>query len=371
MALDSPTCVDIFSGCGGASLGFRLKGFRIAAALDNNEIASKTYEDNLGLEPIVEDINAISGREILKKAGLARGETTVLIGCPPCQGFSRLRKKKFDKRNKLVYSYLDIVHTIRPRYLLFENVPGILEVAQGTYFEKVCDRLYDMGYGYVTSELDAVNYGVPQFRKRVILLATRMKKSFPNLRLPSWTHCSPSETRLPHLSPWITVRQAISDLPRVSSGGHSEKVPNHEARSHRALVSRRIRAIPKNGGGRKDMRRDLWLKCHRESRENVGFCDVYGRLRWDTPSVTITSGCTNPTKGRFLHPTQNRGITTREAARLQSFPDRGRPRKGFARDFIFAGNREEADSQIGNALPVRMSEAMAGTIQELLDSSCS
>src|SRR2546425_621219 len=140
------TCIDIFSGCGGASLGFMLRGFQIAAAVDNDESACKTYRNNLGLDPMVEDITELSSREILKRAGMKPAEPTVLIGCPPCQGFSRLRKKKFDKRNRLVFTYLDIIKTIRPKFVLFENVPGILEVAKGAYFDSICDGLYAMGY---------------------------------------------------------------------------------------------------------------------------------------------------------------------------------------------------------------------------------
>jgi len=276
-----------------------------------------------------------------------------------------MRRKKFDRRNRLIYKYVDLVKDLNPEFVLFENVPGILKVARGTYFEWVCDRLYDMGYGYVTSVLDAVNYGVPQFRKRVILLATRLKPCFPFLRLPLWTHSSPTESKRLRLSSWVTVRDAIGDLPPVRSSQNHESLSNNEAGIHGTLVLKRIKDIPKNGGSRSDMRKRLWLDCHSPSKKDVGFHDVYGRLRWNQPAGTITSGCTNPTKGRFIHPTQNRALTAREAARLQSFPDRLRPLHWYKEDFVFQGNRAQVSTQIGNALPPRTAGELANTILEV------
>jgi DNA (cytosine-5)-methyltransferase 1 len=365
MVKKSPTVIDLFSGCGGASLGFLLQGFTLAAAVDNDEAACKTYSTNLGLEPLLEDIDATSAKEILKSADLKSGEPTVVIGCPPCQGFTRLRKRKFDRRNRLIYNYVNLVEELKPEFVLFENVPGILKVARGTYFEWVCNSLYEMGYGYVTSVLDAVNYGVPQFRKRVILLATRLKPCFPFLRLPMWTHSSPTHSRGLRLDTWVTVRDAIGRLPPVRVSQDHSSLSNNETGIHGALVLKRIRDIPKNGGSRSDMHRRLWLECHSPSKTDVGFRDVYGRLRWNRPAGTITSGCTNPTKGRFIHPTQNRALTAREAARLQSFPDRLRPLTGYERDFVFEGNRHEVSSQIGNALPPLLSSSLANTILDI------
>jgi len=369
MAKEAPTVIDLFSGCGGASLGFLLQGFRLAAAIDNDKAACETYKTNLGLEPLLGDVGSTSAKEILDSAGLRPREPTVVIGCPPCQGFTKLRKKKFDKRNRLIYKYVDLVKELKPEFVLFENVPGILRVARGTYFEWVCNSLYDLGYGYVTSVLDAVNYGVPQFRKRVIVLATRLRPCFPFLRLPLWTHSSPAESKRLRVNPWVTVRDAIGDMPPLEAGQNNVSLPNSETGTHGSLVLKRIRDIPKNGGSRSDMRKRLWLDCHDPSKTDVGFLDVYGRLRWNRPAGTITSGCTNPTKGRFIHPTQDRALTAREAARLQSFPDRLRPLDWYKEDFVFKGNRAEVSTQIGNALPPRTAGELANTILEIASRS--
>lgn len=222
------------------------------------------------------------------------------------------------------------------------------------------------GYHYVYETLDAVNYGVPQFRRRLLLLATRVKSIFPVLKLPARTHASPQEAMKLKLRSWANVRDAIGDLPSVKSGESDPTIPNHKAWNHTEKILRRIRQVPKDGGFRTDIKRELWLKCHSSDDDNIGFYDVYGRLRWNKPANTITSGCTNPSKGRFIHPEQDRGLSVREAARLQSFPDARLPIKGFRTDFVFHGTDTEAATQVGNTFPVKWALATSGTIRRLV-----
>ena len=363
---ETPTAMDIFSGCGGASLGFVLRGFEIVASIDNDASACKTYKANLGGDPIVDDVKEFSGNDLLKQSGMARGETTVVIGCPPCQGFSRLRKQHSDKRNRLIFDFIGIVRQVRPKFVTFENVPGVLEVAGGRYFRQLRSELSSMGYHSVYSSVNAVNYSVPQFRRRVLLLATRLKRLARDLRLPASTHCPPWDARRAEgLDRWMTVRDAIGDLPPIRSGERFTSIANHVSRNLSDAVLKKVVKIPVNGGSRTDLKKSMWLDCHRDVDGNIGFRDVYGRLRWDNPSNTITSGCTNPSKGRFLHPEQDRALSLREAARLQSFPDSLSSVEGFCNDFQFFGNHGEVATQIGNALPVRLGEAIAETISHI------
>lgn len=337
------TLIDLFCGCGGASLGFIRKGFKIVAALDKDPKVVETYHRNIGIQPLVGDIENVRGREILKVAGLKKGEPTVLIGCPPCQGFTSHigRAGKRDKRNGLVEVYAQRVGEILPLFMVFENVPGILRDHGKKHFELFLERLDDLGYTAVWDVLQAADYGVPQLRKRVVVIAGRDKSL--RLRLPEPTH----------RGHWRTVRDAIADLPSLRAGECHPAVPNHIAPNHSPRILKLIRHIPKDGGGRFDLPRHLWLKCH---LKHDGHRDVYGRMRWDAPAPTLTYGCTNPSRGRFIHPEQDRSITPREAARLQSFPD----------GFIFYSTPTHAATHIGNAFPVLLAQKIAGAIMRLL-----
>lgn len=345
-----PTLIDLFCGCGGASLGFIRKGFKIVAALDKDPKAVETYSHNIGIRPLVGHIENARGKEILKATGLKKGEPTVLIGCPPCQGFTIHRGKagRRDRRNGLVEVYIERVKEIMPLFVVFENVPGILRDHGKKHFELFLERLDDLGYTAVWDVLQAADYGVPQLRKRVVAIASRDKSL--KLRLPEATHAkNPASGR----KSWRTVRDAIGDLPPLRSGESSPAVPNHVVPNHSPRILKLIQHIPKDGGSRCDLPRRLRLKCH--LRHN-GHRDVYGRMRWDAPAPTLTYGCTNPSRGRFIHPEQDRAITPREAARLQSFPD----------DFIFHSAPTHAATHIGNAVPILLAQKIGGVIMRLL-----
>ena len=285
----------------------------------------------------------------------------MLVGCPPCQGFTRMRNGNGtnDPRNDLVLHYLLFVAVIRPRCVVFENVPGIIRQKHGkALFDQLCLGLRELGYGFNYTNpgklLNAADYGVPQLRKRLVLLAGRDGHIIP---YPAPTHGKPSSTEVltGKLEAWRTVREAIADLPPIQAGERSECFANHSARLMGKRVANFISRVPHDGGSRKDAPEEYWLDCHKKA--NCGHSDVYGRLALSHPSGVITSGCTNVSKGRFVHPTQNRGLSFREAARLQSFPD----------DYVFEGNYEEIAQQIGNAVPPRLAHAIGITLGQWLD----
>lgn len=348
--------LDLFCGAGGTALGFHRAGFRVVGAVDIDPAAARTFQHNLGLAPLVADLAAISPQQLLHHFNLQADQIDVLVGCPPCQGFTRMRNDKGadDPRNDLVLRYLEFVEAIRPRCVVFENVPGLARQQHGSkVFRAFCHDLAALGYDVDPDNagrvLNAADYGVPQLRKRLVLIAGRKPLHVP---YPSPSHADPAHTR--NLKAWVTVGEALAGLPPLEAGSKSD-IPNHVARAMRSRVHNFIQLVPLNGGSRRDVPYEYWLPCHK--KERCGHYDVYGRLASNAPAVVMTSGCTNVSKGRFAHPTQHRGITFREAARLQSFPD----------DFIFLGNWDDIDLQIGNAVPPLLAEAIAHTIRTALD----
>jgi len=347
--------IDLFSGAGGTGLGFQQAGFTILAALERDNSAATTYENNLDIEPWVGDIGDITPVDFRQQTGLAPGVLDVLVGCPPCQGFTRMRNAAGagDERNALVARYLEFVLEFRPRFVLFENVPGIIRTTHGqVYYRQLVEGLRAAGYAVRREEVNAADYGVPQHRRRVIVLGGRNQEAPP---FPERTHGNPdgSQVFLGARHPWRTVRMAIEGYPELVAGEIHPTIPNHRARRLGLRVATFIAAVPEDGGSRTDVPWALWLECH---RRQDGHHDVYGRLRWDTPANVITSGCTNVSKGRFVHPVQNRGLTPREAAALQGFPD----------DFVFYGNIESISAQIGNAVPPPLAAALPASLNERL-----
>lgn len=260
-----------------------------------------------------------------------------------------------DERNPLVLRYLDFVNEFRPRFGLFENVPGLLRTEHGrAFYDSLYSGLRAIGYGISSREIDAADYGVPQHRRRVIVIIGR-DGEVPHF--PFRTHSSPSssDVRGGFCKPWLTVRDAIGKYPRVGAtgaqGGNSSYANHYAARLSKSVLNF-IRQVPRDGGSRTDVPREQWLRCH---IEHTGHRDVYGRLRWDSPANTITTGCSNVSKGRFVHPEQDRAITLREAAALQGFPD----------DFVFYGR--DIASQIGNAVPPPLARTLALALRENLD----
>lgn len=321
-----------------------MAGFRVVGAVEIEAAAAETYRTNHPEVHLWErDIRELSADEILTTLGMERGELGLLAGCPPCQGFSSMRtlnggKRVIDRRNDLVFEFVRLVDALYPKAIMMENVPAL---AENRRMREVLLELEKRGYDVGNSPrvLNAADFGVPQRRRRMIMICSRVG------HIP---FASPAQDR-------VTVRHAISGLPKPGNSGD----PLHdfpEKRSERVL--RMIRRIPKNGGSRFEAGQRYQLECHKRCD---GFKDVYGRMRWDTQSPTITGGCTNPSKGRFLHPAENRAITLREAALLQGFP----------RDYRFSlkHGKQGASLMIGNALPPEFIRRQALRIGQVLTES--
>lgn len=322
-------------------MGFKRAGCSIAGAVDVDVSASATYREYFKADALTMDIRKLDGKSILKIFGLKRSEIDIVVGCPPCQGFTKMRngEGEGDPRNGLVRSFLRIVSDLKPQYLTFENVPGILDPLHRDRFDALRRSLKRQGYETEYGVLQAAHFGVPQFRKRLVFLARRGTKP----ELPEETH---APERGEGRREWRTVGKTIRDLPPLRAGEQHPRIKNHNARNHSPKVRELLKRIPRNGGSREDIHRRYWLDCH---KEHDGHHDVYGRMTWDEPSPTITSGCTNPSRGRFVHPTQSRGLSPREAARLQTFPD----------SFAFHGLDHQIEAQIGNAFPPVLAERIA------------
>jgi DNA (cytosine-5)-methyltransferase 1 len=320
-----PTAIDLFAGCGGLTCGLKKARFTVVGAIELHPLAAKSYRQNHPeVDVLQEDIRKIDPDKWIAALGLKSGELDLLAGCPPCQGFSTLRTKNgarsnCDSRNSLVREMLRLVDVFRPKAILMENVPGLRSKA---VFDEFIRELEDRGYLVPNPTVhDVADYGVPQRRKRLVLAAGL------GFEIPF----ADTAKRL------RTVRVVIEDLkPAGSSGDHWHDLP--ETRSD--LMRRRIAATPRDGGSRSAWPEELWWDCHRHTD---GFKDICGRMKWDDAAPTITGGCSNPSKGRFLHPEEDRCITIREAALLQTFP----PHYKFAKE----AGKQGAALMIGNAIP--------------------
>lgn len=349
------TAVDLFAGGGGLSEGLKQAGFSIVGAVENDLNVVDTYRVNHPQAHLFDyDIRHLSAKELLNKCGLKKGELDLLTGCPPCQGFSTLTKQynANDARNSLINEVTRLVEELYPKTIMIENVPGLKTRGQ-VFLNDFLTTLDKLGYNYCYDVLQVADYGVPQTRKRFVLLASRIGK----IRIPEITH-----ERLGMKKPkWLTVKEAFKGLtsPMLLSESRAIGGP----KSLNWVVSRdlaeinisRLKHIP-TGGNRFFIPDNLRPNCHKGN--NSGFSNVYGRMAWDAPSPTITGGCTTLSKGRFGHPEELRTISVREAARLQSFPDS----YVFDSEFI-----DHVCQMIGNALPVKFAEKMSIACKQLLN----
>ena len=347
-----PTAIDIFAGCGGATLGCKNAGFEVRSAVEVDPVACRSYRiNNPEVNLLERDINQLTANEILTAANLGYGQTTVLLGCPPCQGFSRQSKLGVkDDRNSLVWRFVSLAVDMAPEFIVFENVPGLSNGVGRVRWARAKGLLQRSGYQLVEDIVDAVSFGVPQFRKRLLMLAWRSDS--PPLSMPQASHNNPEKNNASQLIPWVTVRDAFNNLPIVSLDKPGLTDPLHRTSKHKQIVLQRLSYIPHDGGCRRSLPDSLVLQCH---KSHSGHWDVYGRMWWDKPSPTLTTGCTNVTRGRFAHPQLDRAIILREAARLQTFPDW----------YQFDGTRSEIANQIGNAVPPLLAEVIARHIFSL------
>ncbi|ESY09361.1 DNA-cytosine methyltransferase [Mesorhizobium sp. LNJC386A00] len=328
-----PTAVDIFCGSGGVSQGLRSARWKVVAACDNDPTASATYRANHPKTKFIEgniEEDATIDR-IVTKVGTQH--INLLVICAPCQPFSsqnRFRGK--DDREQLIVRALAVAERLDSDMIFFENVPGLASAAYRCVLDEVRNKLSYLGYALSKPMVrDAADYGVPQRRRRCIMFAAKKQAA-----VDAFVR---SDVRVPPK----TVMQAIADLDALGAGEASTRDPLHRARMHLPIAIERLRRIPKDGGSRSSLPAHLELRCHVGKKKHE-FSDVYGRMAWSDVAPTLTTGCTDVTRGRYAHPEQDRAITLREAARLQSFPD----------DYSFIGNTSQIAAQIGNAVPPDM-----------------
>lgn len=329
--------IDLFCGAGGLTLGLRRAGWEVVAGIDVDEAARATYERN-NSEAIFmpADLRSVSDQEVRILAGTAQSSELLLAGCAPCQPFSKQRRRGSARKRAeatLLGQFARLVGLLEPKVVLMENVPGITEVPGFSSLRRFLRTLRDFDYEYDHGVLNARDFGVPQHRRRYVLLAARGSP----VVLPS-PGANPG-------SDVLTVRTTIQRFPAIDAGKSDPSVPNHLAARLSALNVKRIQATPANGGSRRDWPEGLMLECHQKT---AGFSDVYGRMWWDRVAPTLTSRCNSLSNGRFGHPEQNRAISLREAAALQTFPD----------DYEFFGTSNRIARWIGNAVPVSFAAAL-------------
>jgi DNA (cytosine-5)-methyltransferase 1 len=334
-----PIAIDLFSGSGGLTVGLKKAGFKVVAGVELDSLSAETYRKNhRDVHLWEEDIRGINLESVKTRLGIKPGELHLLAGCPPCQGFSTIRTRKKgvaveDPRNALVGEFIRFVAGLLPKAIMVENVPGLVSYDG---FTEVVAKIKALGYSCKYGIFDAADYGVPQRRERLVLVGSR-NGAIPLAKASGKVH---------------HVRDVIGSLPAAGKSGDAL----HDVVERRsAKVAAMIKLVPKDGGNRINLPKEYQLACHKAC---TGFRDVYGRMAWDEVSPTITSGCTNPSKGRFIHPEQDRAITPREAALLQGFPAK----------YFFSDKRgkEGAARLIGNAFPPEFARRFAAEIYEVL-----
>ena len=344
-----PRVIDLFAGVGGLSLGFEKKGFDVVLANEYDaSIATSYIANHKNTKMIVGDITSLDLEDTFGKLA---GTIDVVIGGPPCQGFSQKGQRKtiHDERNFLFKYYVSVVELVKPKYFVMENVPNLL-TAEGGYFRHEIEELFNnLGYSLEYGVLNASDYGVPQNRRRAVIIV-KLDGDAPKLPVPKRNN--------------VTIWDAISDLAYLESGEGSEeqeykypaesdyekmlrkdssKLFNHIATKHSPLALERLALIPPNAG------REVLPEEHLTKSIYSG---TWTRMKKDEISVTITTRFDTPSSGKFTHPFLNRAITVREAARIQSFPD----------NFHFVGNKGSQMKQVGNAVPPLLAAAIAEVI---------
>ena len=337
--------VDLFCGIGGLSYGMKSAGFKILSGYDLDWTCRYAYENNNDAKFNYKDIRNVTGAEI--QSQYSKKSIKVLAGCAPCQPFSSYafkNKKKDPNKYDLLYEFGRLVKEVHPDIVTMENVPSIASFKLKSVLGDFVTTLKDEGYSVSYQVVYCPNYGIPQTRKRLVLLASRLG----NIDLISQTHKKGN---------YVTVRDVIGDLPPLNAGDSCLYDSLHRCVALGELNMRRMKATP-YGGGWKDWPEELRLECHKK-RSGLSFGSVYGRMRWDEPSPTMTTQCTGIGNGRFGHPEQDRAISVREAALLQTFP----------LNYKFFENEKEvsitkASRYIGNAVPPRLGKVIADSIIE-------
>lgn len=379
------TAIDLFSGAGGFSLAAHNVGIDVLAAIEFDQSAAETYRKNLverlgaPTKVFAQDITKFDIDLLIRDQGIQKGQLDILLGGPPCQGFSSHRFKdsgKDDPRNALLIRYFDFVEFLKPKAFLVENVPGLLWPRHEKYLNNFLTLAKDHGYQVITGTplvLNARDYGVPQNRRRAFIFALRNDVVRDGIEWPpkpthyksgerQWSTASsvfekPEPSILDEFKRRLedkfgyTEEESATKIASLQWGKNLDlKDPCNLNMEHSVELTQVFENTPLLGG-RDESGREL--KCHKDYK---GHKDVYGRIFPHQPSNTITTGCNNPSKGRFVHPWLPHGITLRHAARLQTFPD----------DYMFTGGSMAMSKQIGNAVPIKLGEALISEISKLL-----
>ncbi len=341
--------IDLFCGIGGLSHGLIKEGLDVIAGVDNDNSCKFGYEYNNKAKFIHSDILDVNAKEIEKLFGPKDEAIRVLVGCAPCQPFSRLNLKQVtNKQLEPLEKFAHLIKETLPDIVSMENVRGLADVERYPVFKTFMDTLDEGGYKCKYEIVNVSDYGIPQSRKRLVLLASR----FGEIELIKKTHKDKK----------ITVRDAIKNLEPINSGEVSKSDPLHRARKLSPINTKRIKATPHNGGDSRSWDNSLILACHKKDSGRTYRDTVYGRMRWDAPSPTMTTQCIGLGNGRFGHPEQDRAISLREAAIFQTFP------KGY----LFTNPKDplfltQVAKFIGNAVPVRMGSVIGKSIKHHLE----
>ena len=357
-----PIAIDLFAGAGGMSLGFEHGGFEVIQAVESDQKAAASYRTNHpAVDVLGDDLRHLCPHECLRRVGLRPGDLSLVMGGPPCQGFSESNRRTRTLENPKNHLYEDLLRFVRamtPAWVAVENVAGLRTMARGEVLRLILDGLRDLGYNAEWRELNAAEYGVPQMRRRLFVIGNRMGIEIPSMRA---THGDGNES-------FRTVREAISDLPELENGARADELLYREdvtlsayARSMRrereqvtvtgnmvsrnaAYVVERYSHIP-SGGNWRDIPEDLLSNYEDHTRCHTG---IYHRMPWEQPAKVIG----NFRKNMLIHPEQDRGLSIREAARLQSFPD----------SYRFEGSIGFQQQQVADAVPPLLAEAVARAI---------
>ena len=348
-AQERGSVVDVFCGAGGLSHGFALEGFDVRAGIDIDAACRHAYERNNGARYIEKDVADIRGEDVATLFGQA--QPRILVGCAPCQPFSSYSRKRSQKHPdakwKLLGEFGRLVKEVQPDIVSMENVPRLVNFHGGELLKAFLDDLEKAGYAVWSQVVDCAAYGVPQTRLRLVVLASRVGP----IELVPPTHTSDR---------YRTVRQAIAGLPPIAAGETAQDDPLHRASRLSAVNLARIQAA-KPGQTWRNWDPRLVAKCHRK-KTGRWYQSVYGRMSWDAPAPTITTQCNGFGNGRFGHPEQNRAISLREAALLQTFPHSYEFFQPNERWFVSAAAR-----CIGNAVPVALARAVAQSVARTLN----
>ncbi len=378
-----PTAIDLFSGAGGITLGLANSGFDVLACSDHNPACERTHRRNFpGIPFIRTDIAQLKGADLLKVTSLGRGQLDLLIGGPPCQGFSIIgRREVFDPRNRLIHEYLRVARELKPKCVIIENVPGLATLDKGAILRNIGDTFAEAGYSADCAELLAAQYGTPQMRWRMFFIGWRLDLGkhggFP---LPSHGRAGigdlvPNRTiSSADLANFVTIRDAIGDLPVVGGGeivdtytrlpasifqkamrsGSGTTLANHYAARLSKQNMARLELL-KPGQDWRSLPHELLPRgMQRALRKD--HTRRYRRMQWDGVARSIITRFRDPKSGEYIHPEQHRTISIREAARIQSFPDW----------FVFEGSYSELYDQVGNAVPPLLARAVGREIQQML-----